>query len=528
MSKSYPNVSKRRPKRSAFDLSHRRLQTVNFGELIPTMFLEVVPGDYFSGAQLLKATTAPILGPVMHNINIFTHYFFVPYRLCLTENSFEQFITQKHQNAPNVLFNSNLPRVLISKYATKNYSQPGPLNLYGSGSLLDHLGFPVHRLDTSVNTGQAIPTIPSGYVRTDQYISAMPFLAYQKIWKDWYRDQDLQPVSVNNDPAQLGAVYTTGTPAGSVGIMADPNNSTYELLRMRSRCWEHDYFTANRPSAQQGLPIVPDVSTVASLRQSIVLQEFLEKVNRAGGRYIEWLQGIFGSHPRDERLQRPEYLGGGSQSLGISTVLQTSSSTQSPLTYQANQAGYAHSSGFSHFNRKFTEYGCLIAITSCMPRTMYYQGTPRHFLRTTPSEFYKPDFQGIGDQSTYNLEVLTELQPPATGSPPLATYPPQGTFGYNPRNAEYKFQPDSCTGDFRTTLDFFHLGRKYTSATPVLNNAFVDTLESIPSNNRIFGTVTSGAGFTGSIWLEIANSVKAVRPMLFHGDPGGLTDHSRF
>ena len=295
------------------------------------------------------------------------------------------------------------------------------------------------------------------------FVNALPFAAYQAIYNEYYRDQNLI------DPIDYKLI--DGDNATSFGRVR-------ELCNMRLRAWEHDYFTASLPFAQKGAAVdiplgqiaenapiyrdsndvtpttltgtpysvvVPgsnspttstdlfaatgglevEPTTINDLRRAYRLQEWLEKNARGGTRYIESILSHFGVKSSDARLQRPEYITGVKTPVVISEVLNTSG-TQDQLP-QGNMAGHgiAVSSGKSG-NYYAEEHGYVIGIMSIMPKTAYQQGIPRNFLKLDPLDYYWPSFANIGEQEVQVQELYAYTANRAD------------TFGYVPRYAEYR------------------------------------------------------------------------------------------
>ena len=498
--KIFENVRLKSPKYSAFDMSHDVKMSLNMGKLYPIFHEEIVPGDQFSCNSEVFMRMAPMIAPIMHKVDVYVHWFFVPNRIIWDQ--WEDFITGGKLGDQVI----SVPQCYLGSHAS------------AVGKLPDYFGLP---------TGMADSTL----------INALPFRAYAEIYNEYYRDQNL------SDPID----YTLANWGFSNGPWCD----------ILSRAWEKDYFTSALPWTQRGpevlapiagsfspqyedtslvreddgtVPAAGDLNTdavgdmgitgsgagrienlsdpqtvtgvemdIRELRRSARLQEFFEKAARFGSRYKEQLLGYFGVRSSDARLDRPEYLGGGKQPMVVSEVLNTSATATEP---QGNMAGHGVTvGGKNSFKKKFEEHGHCIAIMSVLPRTAYQQGIHRYFTRDDRFDYYWPEFANIGEQEVFNYEIY---QAPAT----VGLQP--GTFGYQQRYAEYKQKSGRVCGDFRTTLDNWHMGRIFSSA-PSLNEAFVMS----DPTDRIFA-VTGGSD---ELYCHVYHSVKARRPMPYFSDP---------
>lgn len=483
------------------------------GELVPTACIECVPGDSFNLGSESMIRFAPMVAPVMHRFNVTHHWFFVPNRLLW--NHWEQFIT-------NTL-DGELPFAFPTVDVRATWT---------NGGLPDYLGIP----DPAQSTGS-----------TEERVSALPFAAYQKIFADYYRDQNLQ----------TGATQEFLPLTDGLNDIAD-----YDALR--NRAWEHDYFTAALPFAQKGnavdiplgtVELDPDwvdapespsfrdvdlteragalsqsltgganvqvnsagptaydpkgtlnveATTINDLRRAFKLQEWLEKAARAGSRYVENILINFGVRSPDQRLQRPEYITGTKSPIVISEVLNTTGDTGAvdPLP-QGNMSGHGIGvSGYKNGKYYCQEHGYIMCIMSVLPMPAYQQGIPKHFLKKDdPFQYFWPSFANIGEQEVQNRELYAYT---ATGSQ---------TFGYVPRYAEYKYMPSRVAGAFRGNLNFWHAGRIF-DAQPALNAAFIEMQNDEVS--RIFA-VTNGNQET--LYCHVLNKIRAVRPMPKFGTP---------
>lgn len=517
--KLFDSVQMRAPKRNKFDLSHERKMSMNMGDLVPFFVEEVVPGDTFRVKSEMMMRLAPMLAPIMHRVNVKTEFFYVPNRLLWDE--WEDFITGGRLGTSAPVKPSMTMSVITGST---------PVGGAGTvGHLYDYLGLPVGTSGAD----------------TTQKFDAMPFRAYQLIYDEYYRDQNLL--------ASLDVPKTSGV----IGSGAEANM----LNTLRKRAWEKDYFTACLPFAQRGstvdVPLSDDptvqtkvsrVSTglpfsqagdmtigntgnalmtgsasqdggahigaeghgidVNDLRRSVRLQEWLERAARVGSRYTELLRGFFGVRPSDQRLQRPEFLGGSTTPIQISEVLSTVQQVDPSLgdpvgTPQGDMTGrgisYGNQNGFQRF---FEEHGWVIGLISVLPKTAYQQGVHRRWQRFDKLDYYWEQFANIGEQAVLNREIYY----PGTA---LGTY--NDTFGYQSRYAEYKYGYSTVHGDFRDSLAFWHMGRIFTSA-PSLN---IDFVQSDPTN-RIFATYNDSVH---KLWVQVFHRVDALRPMPYFGTP---------
>lgn len=538
MANIFNSVKLKRPRRNVFNLSYESKLTVNAGELVPIMCKPVVPGDKFRVNTEMLVRLAPLVAPMMHRVNVFTHYFFVPNRLVW--NQWEDFITKGVDGTDAPAFPTlKLPSTVDTANGHK---------FFGDGSLWDYLGLPsLNQIGNATFQTQSPNGVkaPAGYE-----VSALPFRDYLLIYNEYYRDQNLtSEIEFSRDGGSIEAITTN------------------PLLLLRRRAWEKDYFTSALPWVQRGPEVTVPVSgaggsmdvelkskaadqyfvsssdsrptgklelvngvlfanhestgtsvgaylspnnfqvnvdemgvSINDLRTSSALQRWFERNARSGSRYIEQILSHFGVRSSDARLQRPQFLGGGRVPVSVSEVLQTSSTDET--SPQANMAGHGISASVNHgFTRYFEEHGYIIGIMSIMPRTGYQQGVPRDFRKFDNMDFYFPEFAHLGEQEIKNEELYLSQYDADNG----------GTFGYTPRYAEYKYSLNEAHGDFRGNMAFWHLNRIFTEK-PNLNTTFV---ECNPST-RVFATAETS---DDKYWIQLYQDVKALRLMPKYGTP---------
>nr|QJB18886.1 MAG: major capsid protein [Microvirus sp.] len=515
--------------RSKFDAQKTHKTTFDSGYLIPVYVDEVLPGDTFNLKMTAFARLATPLYPVMDNMTMDSFFFFVPNRLIW--NNWQKFMGQQENPTDSI------------SYVVP--TQTSPSNGYAVGSLQDYMG---------------LPTV--GQIQTGKTITHCAFWprAYNLIWNEWFRDENLQ----NSVVVDKGDGPDTST--------------NYTLLRRGKR---HDYFTSALPWPQKGASVTlplgtsapvkydyisgtgtaadkkfavletatptgsslfgrysstaanvgtslsPDnnynlyadlsqatAATINQLRQSFQIQKLLERDARGGTRYTEIIRSHFGVISPDARLQRPEYLGGGSTPININPIAQTSATGQSgsttPLGNLASMGtALAHNHGFT---QSFTEHGVIIGLVSVRADLTYQQGLDRMWSRSTRYDFYFPAFATLGEQTVLQKEIY------ATGD----TAADNTVFGYQERWAEYRYKPSKITGLFKSTsagtIDGWHLAQKFTAA-PTLNTTFI---QDTPPVSRV---VAVGAAANGQQFLfDSFFDVKMARPMPMYSVPG-LIDH---
>ena len=513
MKNIFNSIEATRPKSNLFDLSYESKFSTNMAKLIPFYVQDVIPSDKFQVSSEILMRLAPMTSAVMARVSVYTHYFFVPNRLLWDE--WEDFIT----GGPDGTLEPPFPQITM---------QIDKMAWYAKGTVADFMGVPS-------------PDPTTAYT---QKISCLPFRAYNLIYNEYYRDQNL------TEPIAITKSTTVST------------EETTLLSQMRYRAWEKDYFTSALPFSQRGgevgIPVdfqyktrsnvvdsftgnAPAVDgdmvavvedgigytnttntqirvenleeegvsvTINEFRKAHRLQTWLEKNARGGARYVEQILAHFGVRSSDARLQRPEYLGGAKQNIIISEVLNSTSnadeSGQTTLQPVGQINGHGISVGKSNgFSKSFEEHGYVIGIMSVMPRSSYQQGFEKHLLKTDKFEYAWPEFANLGEQPILYKELYMNWQD--------SQYNDQ-TFGYTPRYAEYKFRNSQVHGDFRDNLSNWTMARIFTDQ-PHLNTDFVEGKD---VTHRIFAVTDDTID---KLYCHVYHKVYARRPLPVFGTP---------
>lgn len=519
--------------RSKFNRSHGLKTTFDSGYLVPIFVDEVLPGDTFTMDCTLFARVATLISPIMDNMYMDTFWFYVPERLL-----FEHF--------PNMCGEQDNPTDSTDFLFPTVKSPTG--TGFEVGSIADYFGLP---------TG-----IPNLEVRAE------PFRAYNLIYNEWFRDENLQEslpfTKADSDKydnyklvrrGKRHDYFTSSLPwpqkgpgvelpfGGTANVITNnkdilfsagaslPHGSgassihpTFTDVALGGRSYSYSsgnvintYTDSNvglsalRFGSESGLQV--DLTSATSItinqfREAFQIQRWYERAARGGTRYTEIIRSFFGVVSPDARLQRPEYLGGSSNRIDVNVIPQTSGTTD--VSPQANLSAFAVGTNGrgNGFSKSFTEHGWIIGLVNVRADLTYQQGINKMWTRSTKFDMYWPTFAFLGEQAVLNKEIYAQ-----------GNEDDDKVFGYQERYAEYRYAPSQVTGKFRSTyaqsLDSWHLAQKFDNLPKLSPDFIVDN----PPIDRVVA-VPSEPQFLLDCWFNLS----CVRPMPVYGVPG-LIDH---
>lgn len=457
-------------KRSKHNLSHHRLASFDMGQLIPVGLVEVLPGDTFRHSSSVLLRIASMANPVMHPLEVRVHHWYVPHRLSYAVAFGASDAHYNQEDTWENFWNSATNANDVKSLALTNVA---------AGSLANHLGIPaVNGVSIDVNT--------------------LPFAAYSLIWNSRYRDQELgtkisganttlQRICWEKDYFTSARTYPqysatsmtipfsglTTAPVSGIGVLDADQTAAGGTGTTTSQAanvtFDHTYTSVNDTIRLKGLTAdgLLDIKAelgsatggidVNDFRRAIALQRFLEARSRYGARYRDYLRYL-GVRPSDGRLEEPEYLGGGRQSVAVSEVLATAEGTTTDVGQMFGHGIAAMRT--RPYTKFFEEHGHVLSLISVRPKAMYQESMSRHWFRSSRDDFWQKEYEAFGPQAILDKEVYA-----AHGNE-------TDIFGYQDRFDEYRRMPSQVSGLFSTTDDDWHMAREF-GTSQSLNSDFV-------------------------------------------------------
>lgn len=508
-----PKVNLKVPKRSGFDKSHKHLLTAKCGTLIPVLCDELIPNTKVSLKSAIEAALPPLAADTFMRVNLKLEAFFVPTRLLY--GGFERWICAEDVTSMSSSGNSSTDKPIIPR-VHKPISTG--VAMFESGTLMDYLGL---KSTTPVSSSSG----------SYAYFNIFPFLAYHRIYDDWYRNTKVQA------PVFTPAVAYSNTLGSQLGLSSLPYyvavnrdgadymdfyftsqfNDKVQLGDLRQRNFGFDYFTTAQPSAQRGnvqaIQVDGNQFTISALRAANSLQQFAERNQLAGNRLQDYVKANYGADLSTGVAQRAIYLGSGDLPVYNKGVFQQANGTgvsPNPLAQTVGaKFGSADVNGSMCLVEDFTaqEPGYLMVMASLVPYVTYSAGIRRMYLhynaQDSQTDMANPLLQNVGNQPIYAQEL--------TGLPNDTS-----VFGYTDRFAEYKYINDSLSGLVRDgeSLQSFALQRTLTG-NPEIGSDFLEIPTDFFDNVTAVNAAMSNYGY----WADFYFDYKVSMPLSQYAIP---------
>lgn len=523
MANIYDKVPIKVQKKSGFDKSFQNLFTGKVGTIVPVLCDELIPNTTVNLKMAITTQLPPLASDTFMRVKQKYAAFFVPTRIIMP--GFEKWLTGDNKMSDG----SHVVRTPLYVYDLKDYK---------AGCLADYLGL---KLNKSV-----IPTASKTI-----NLNALPFLAYHRIYEDWFRNSLIQ-----------NSIYLNGVIAGNYGYRANvsnsitPNNAAatmYKLIAgsvtqtadssdifadgvrlgdLRQANFGSDVFTSATLSPQNGVAqsVSLQVSentgkfTISALRAANSMQQFLERNNLAGNRLVDYVKAQYGANLNDAIAQRAVLLGSGSFDVYSKGIYQTNAemsqpesavevNTSNPFKSVAAKYGSAFVDGNDFIIKGFTaqEPGYLMVVTWLSPKVTYSTGCDPMLLRyediNSQSQLANPILQNVGNEPIYSSMLNSKSVVAGTSS----------VFGYNDRYYAWKDKQDEVHGILRDeeTLQSFALQRTFSEPATVINTSFLQ----IPVNYLDQVASVSGDISNYGYWCDTYFDYKVSMPLAKYSVP---------
>lgn len=456
--------------RNGFDLSFKKNFTAKAGELLPVMVKEVLPGDSFKINLKSFTRTQPINTAAFARIREYYDFYFVPYDLLW--NKANTVLTQMYDNpqhsvsmnpTDNFVLSGTMPSITASglaKYLVNVNDSGEELNYFGynralcSAKLMEYLGY-----------GNFYRYAKGDQFTWDEHpllnnlnFNIFGFLAYQKIYSDYYRDSQWERIA----PSTFNVDFMDGSGNNSIEPYLDGDSSSdiitnYNLFDLRYCNWQKDLFHGLVPHQQYGESAVVQTSnvesgnptdfTILALRQAEFLQKWKEITQSGNKDYKDQIEKHWGVSAGDALSEMCTYLGGISSSLDINEVVNSNITGDNAADIAGKGTGV--SNGYINFNAG-AKYGVIMCIYHCLPLLDYTADLLESaFTKVNATDYAIPEFDRVGMEAVPFAKMINPLK--NEGGLNFTAFASM-IMGYAPRYIDYKTSVDSSIGGFRDTL----------------------------------------------------------------------------